>query len=203
MLDNYRKLNRILEIGPGKGWFLSIAKLVGWETWAMEINLDAIENLKRKGIKNIITSGSETLDTGHESFDVVRMWDVIEHLESPRALLQQIFNNLRPGGLLRLSTTNFNSLSRMVNGSDWVYLNGSDHIVLFDPVTIEKLLKLIGFRRIRIRTRSFNLRRKLYYPEKEIKVRFYPLRPFRKIIDETIKFTNLGHQMIVDAVKDS
>jgi len=203
MLDNYRKLNRFLEIGPGKGWFLSMAKLVGWETWAMEINLDAIENLKRKGIKNIITSGSETLDTGHEPFDVIRMWDVIEHLESPRALLEQIFNNLRTGGLLRLSTTNFNSLSRMVNGPDWVYLNGSDHIVLFDPVTIEKLLKLVGFRRIRIRTRSFNLRRKLYHPEKEIKVRFHPLRPFRKIIDETIKFTNLGHQMIVDAVKDS
>ena len=202
-LDNYRKLNRLLEIGPGKGWFLSIAKRVGWNTWAMEINLDAIENLKRKGIKNIIISGSEISDLGHESFDVVRMWDVIEHLESPRALLEKIFNNLRVGGLLRLSTTNFNSLSRIVNGPEWVYLNGADHIVLFDPITMEKLLKLVGFHRIRISTRSFNLRRKLYYPEREIKVRFHPLSPFRKIIDETIKFSNLGHQMIVDAVKDA
>ncbi len=203
MLDNYRKLNRILEIGPGKGWFLSIAKLVGWETWAMEINLDAIENLKRKNINNIITSGSVISGSGHESFDVIRMWDVIEHLEWPRALLEEIFNSLRSGGLLRLSTTNINSLSRMVNGPEWVYLNGSDHIVLFDPVTIDKLLKLVGFRRIRIRTRSFNLRRKLYHPEREIKVKFHPLRPFRKIIDETIKFTNFGHQMIVDAVKEA
>ena len=200
---NYRKLNRILEIGAGKGWFLSIAKLVGWDTWAVEINLDAIESLNRKGIKNIITNSAEDFNVASESFDAVRIWDVIEHLESPRRLLEKAYNSLRGGGLLRLSTTNFNSLSRMVNGTDWVYLNGADHIVLFNPTTMGKLLKSVGFQRISIRTRSFNLRKKLYHPENEIKIRFHPLGPFRKIIDETIRFTNLGHQMIVDAVKEA
>lgn len=203
IFGNYRKLNSILEIGAGKGWFLSVARSLGWEVWAVEINRDAIAELNQKGIRNVITSSAEDFDTDPETFDAVRIWDVIEHLQSPRKCLEKVHGSLRPGGLLRVSTTNFRSLSRMVNGPDWVYLNGADHIVLFDPITIEKLLKSIGFRRIKIRTRSFNLRRKLYHPEKELRVNFHPLKPFRKLIDETIQFTRFGHQLIVDAVKGS
>jgi len=203
IFGNYRKLNHILEIGPGKGWFLSTAGLLGWETWAVEINNEAIANLVNKGIRRIITSGAEKFEATEGLFDAIRLWDVIEHLESPRACLLRAYTSLRPGGLLRLSTTNFNSLSRMINGPEWVYLNGSDHIVLFDPVTIVKILESVGFRKIQVRTRSFNLRKKLYHPEQELKTAFHPLKPFRKLIDETIGFTNLGHQMIVNAVKDS
>jgi 2-polyprenyl-3-methyl-5-hydroxy-6-metoxy-1,4-benzoquinol methylase len=198
----YRRMNRILEIGAGRGWFLSVARDLGWKTWAVEINQDAISNLAHKGIKNIIVSSAEDFDAGRETFDAVRIWDVIEHLESPVQCLKRVYDSLRPGGFLRLSTTNFNSLSRIINGSEWVYINGSDHIVLFDPVTITKLLKSVGFLRISVRTRSFNLRKKLYHPEREIRDRFHPLALFRKLIDETARFSKLGHQMIVEAVKD-
>ena len=199
----YRKLNRILEIGAGRGWFLSVARDLGWKTWAVEINRDAISNLKKKGVKNIIVSSAEDFVVERETFDAVRVWDVVEHLESPVQCLNRVYGSLRPGGFLRLATTNFNSLSRIVNGPEWVYLNGSDHIILFDPVTITKLLRSVGFRRISIRTRSFNLRKKLYHPEREIKDRCHPLTPFRKLIDETARFSKLGHQMIVEAVKDA
>lgn len=199
----YRKLNRILEIGAGRGWFLSVARDLGWKTWAVEINRDAISNLKKKGVKNIIVSSAEDFVVERETFDAVRVWDVVEHLESPVQCLNRVYGSLRPGGFLRLATTNFNSLSRIVNGPEWVYLNGSDHIILFDPVTITKLLRSVGFRRISIRTRSFNLRKKLYHPEREIKDRCHPLTPFRKLIDETARFSKLGHQMIVEAFKDA
>jgi SAM-dependent methyltransferase len=199
----YRKLNRILEIGAGRGWFISVARDLGWKTWAVEINRDAISNLNKKGVKNIIVSSAEDFVVERETFDAVRVWDVVEHLEFPVQCLERVYGGLRPGGLLRLSTTNFNSLSRIVNGPEWVYLNGSDHIILFDPVTITKLLRSVGFRRISIRTRSFNLRKKLYHPEREIKDRCHPLTPFRKLIDETARFSKWGHQMIVEAVKDA
>ncbi|MGC8659143.1 MAG: class I SAM-dependent methyltransferase, partial [Desulfomonilaceae bacterium] len=201
--NSYRRINRLLEIGPGKGWFLRMASLTGWDTWAVEINVDAIESLRRMGVTKIIKCSAEEFETDPDSFDVIRIWDVIEHLEWPQITMERVFRALRPGGLLRLSTTNFNSLSRMINGPEWVYLNGADHIILFDPLTIKKLLLSVGFKRIRLKTRSFNLRRKLYHPEKDIKVRFHPLTPLRKIIDETIKFSSFGHQMIVEAVKDA
>jgi hypothetical protein len=82
-----------------------------------------------------------------------------------------------------------------------VYLNGADHIFLFEPATILRLLHDHGFEHVRIRTRSFNMRRKLYHPEGELPVAVPLLLPFRKLIDELMRFTRFGHQMIVTAVK--
>ncbi len=201
LLRPFRQLNRILEIGAGKGWFLLEAHRQGWETWAVEINVQALDRLNQMDLTGVIVQRAEQFESPPGSVDVVRIWDVIEHLESPRQAVNNMFRALRPGGLLRLSTTNFASLSRMVNGPEWVYLNGADHIFLFEPATVGRLLEDAGFSGIRIRTRSFNLRRKLYHPERELPARFPLLRPFRKIIDEAIRFTKFGHQMIVTAIR--
>lgn len=200
-MESFRKLNRILEVGAGKGWFLLEASKDGWETWAIEINSIAVQELKAKGLTQVIVQPAESFETPNNFFDVARAWDVIEHLESPRKAIANIHRALRPGGLLRLSTTNFASLSRWVNGPEWVYFNGADHIHLFEPSTMTRLLEAYGFCKIRIRTKSFNLRRKLYYPEHDLPAGLNILVPFRKLIDETIRFTLYGHQMIVTAKK--
>ncbi|MGO9568241.1 MAG: class I SAM-dependent methyltransferase [Desulfomonilaceae bacterium] len=200
-LEPFRRLNRMLEVGAGRGWFLSVAAQSGWETWAVEINRDAVQHLEAKGIHRIIVDTAEDFEASVRSMDVVKMWDVIEHLQSPRNAVTNIYRVLRPGGLLRLATTNFASLSRWVNGPEWVYLNGADHIFLFEPTTISRLLTECGFSHIRIRTRSFNLRRKLYHPERDLTVKFSFLRPFRKLVDAGIGLTKYGHQMIVTAIK--
>src|SRR5208283_2048725 len=175
-IEPFRRLNRMLEVGAGRGWFLSVAAQSGWETWAVEVNSDAVEHLRDKGIHRIIVDAAEDFEAPEQSIDVVRMWDVIEHLRSPRNAVTNIHRVLRPGGLLRLATTNFASLSRWANGPEWVYLNGADHISLFEPTTIRRLLAECGFSDICIRTRSFNLRRKLYHPEKDLPVKFSFLR---------------------------
>lgn len=191
----------MLEIGAGRGWFLDEASKNGWQTWALEINRDALHHLESRRIDTIITEPAETFHVDPGTMDVVRIWDVIEHLESPRKAAERIWLALRSGGLVRLSTTNFASLSRWLNGPEWVYLNGADHIYLFEPKTITRLLSEIGFTDIRVSTRSFNMRRKLYHPERDLPVKYPFLRPFRKLIDETIRFTSYGHQMIVTAIK--
>jgi len=201
LIKPFRRLNRILEIGAGRGWFLSEASKAGWETWAVEINSDALEHLRSKGIERILVQPAEEFEAEADSMDAVRIWDVIEHLRSPRKAMARIYSVLRPGGHLRLSTTNFASLSRWINGSEWVYLNGADHIFLFEPATITHLLEKTGFSNVSIATRSFNMRRKLYHPERELPVPYPLLTPFRKVIDETIRFTRYGHQMIVTATK--
>lgn len=199
--EPYRKLNRILEVGAGRGWLLEQATSGGWETWAVEVNAQALKHLQNRNIHRILDQPAERFTVPPASMDVVRMWDVIEHLESPRQALKQVRASLRLGGLVRISTTNFASASLWANGPEWVYLNGADHIHLFEPRTISLLLNAVGFSRIQIRTRSFNLRRKLYHPEQVLPPGASLLRPFRKIIDQAIRFTPYGHQMIVTAVR--
>ena len=200
-LGKFRRTNQILEIGPGKGWFLEQAQNMGWETWAVEVNAKAIARLHASGIKHVLDQPAESFNAPAGIFDIVRIWDVIEHLQSPRRALNLAFQSLREGGIIRLSTTNFASLSRMINGPEWVYLNGADHIVLFEPETIARLLEDLGFSTVEIKTRSFNLRKKLYHPEREMTGTPYVLKPFRKLIDELIRFSRYGHQMIVEAIK--
>ena len=200
-LGPFRRLNSIMEIGAGRGWFLLEASRMGWDAWAVEINADAVNFLKLNGIEQIIVQSAEDCEAQGDSMDVVRMWDVVEHLCSPKKALVNVHRMLRAGGLLRLATTNFASLSCWINGPEWVYLNGADHIFLFEPRTISHLLEDVGFRGIKIRSRSFNMRRKLYHPEKELPVRYPLLVPFRKLIDATVGLTKYGHQMIVTAVK--
>ncbi len=200
-IEPFRKENRFLEVGAGRGWFIGEAAAAGWETWAVEVNRDAVRHLEQRGISRIIVEPAETFEAPPGSVDVVRFWDVVEHLQSPRSALVNIFRVLRPGGLIRVATTNFASLSRMVNGPEWVYLNGADHIHLFDPDTITLMLHQVGFQDVRIRTRSFNLRRKLYFPERKLPPPRTILIAFRPVIDEAIRFTKYGHQMIVTAVK--
>ncbi len=200
-LEKFRSANKILEIGPGKGWFLEQALKLGWEVWAVEVNTKALIRLQKIGVRRVLSVSAESFQVPEGHFDVIRMWDVIEHLPSPMSALRLSHRALRNGGLIRLSTTNFASLSRMVNGPEWVYINGADHITLFEPETIFSALKQSGFSQIKIRTRSFNLRKKLYHPEKVFNNTSVLLRPFRKLIDETIRFTMFGHQMIVEAKK--
>ncbi len=201
VFEPYRRTGRLLEIGTGRGWFVREAIRQGWRTWAVEINAGALECLRGIGLERIIDQPAESFEVPASYVDGVRLWDVIEHLESPFSAMRRIHGALRPGGLLRLSTTNFRSLSRWVNGPEWVYLNGADHIHLFDPATMGRLLTRAGMVDIHIRTRSFNLRRKLYFPERVLPPRNILLMPFRKIIDVAVDFTQYGHQMVVTCRK--
>jgi 2-polyprenyl-3-methyl-5-hydroxy-6-metoxy-1,4-benzoquinol methylase len=199
-IEPFRQVNRLLEVGAGRGWFLREAAEMGWETLAIEINSDALSYLADKQVGRIISEPAERFEID-APVDVVRMWDVIEHLTSPRKAMENIHRALRPGGLLRLATTNFASLSRWINGPEWVYLNGSDHIFLFEPATIARLLQEGGFSNITIRTRDFNMKRKLYHPERDLPARWVILKPFSKLLDETMCLTDYGHQLIVTAVR--
>ncbi|ESP62792.1 Methylase/methyltransferase [Smithella sp. ME-1] len=202
-IEPWRQLNRFLDIGPGRGWYLSATAEAGWETWAVEINSRALSYLKKLVSSHIIAAPAEEFESQENFFDVVRLFDVIEHLTSPRRVVERIFRSLRPGGLLELSTTNFASLSMMINGPQWMYLNGTDHIILFDQHTMNRLLTQVGFQNIQISTRDFHLKRRFYHPERELPPGSTILRPFRKLIDETIFLTAYGHQLLVRAIKPS
>jgi 2-polyprenyl-3-methyl-5-hydroxy-6-metoxy-1,4-benzoquinol methylase len=200
-IEPWRQLNKFLDIGPGRGWYLGAAAEAGWETWAVEVNTSALACLNGLTSSRIMPVQAEEFESPEGFFDVVRLSDVIEHLTSPRRVVRKIFRSLRPGGLLELSTTNFASLSMRINGPQWMYLNGTDHIILFDPQTMNRLLAQAGFHNIQIRTRDFHLKRKLYHPEKELPPGSTILRPFRKLLDETLFLTSYGHQLLVKATK--
>jgi 2-polyprenyl-3-methyl-5-hydroxy-6-metoxy-1,4-benzoquinol methylase len=79
-----------------------------------------------------------------DRYDVLTMWDVVEHLENPRSELQAAFRLLEPGGSLHLSTIDAGSHFARLLGRRWPWLMDM-HLYYFDRSTIDTLLTQAGF----------------------------------------------------------
>jgi 2-polyprenyl-3-methyl-5-hydroxy-6-metoxy-1,4-benzoquinol methylase len=150
----YRASNHILDVGCGSGHFLKVAIEMGWSAYGTEIASGAFDQLAKLGI-NSFCGKLESANYASEFFDVVYCSEVIEHLLDPIALLREIARILRPGGLLYLTTPNFNSLSRRLLASRWRVFS-KEHICYFTPGSIAGGLCKAGFSNIAVYTRNID-----------------------------------------------
>jgi 2-polyprenyl-3-methyl-5-hydroxy-6-metoxy-1,4-benzoquinol methylase len=152
--ESRRQLNNILDVGCGSGHFLKVAIEMGWKAHGTEIASSAFEQLSRLGIRSFF-GNLESANYSDEFFDVVYCSEVIEHLLDPTALLREIARIVRPGGLLYLTTPNFNSLSRRLLSSKWRVI-GKEHICYFTPVSLARTIHAAGFPKAAIATRNID-----------------------------------------------
>ena len=81
-----------------------------------------------------------------ESFDLITLWDVVEHVPDPGALLARARELLRPDGLLVLETQDVSSQFARVLGRRWHHYKHDEHLYHFTPATITTLLQGAGLR---------------------------------------------------------
>jgi predicted TPR repeat methyltransferase len=79
------------------------------------------------------------------TFDLITMWDVVEHVANPRALLIRARELLKPGGLLVLETQNIDSAFARVLGRRWHHFKHAEHIYHFTASSLRQLLGAAGF----------------------------------------------------------
>ena len=84
------------------------------------------------------------------SFDLVTLWDVIEHLSDPGAELDRIHKLLKPTGLLVVNYPDFGSAPAQLLGKKWPFLL-SVHLIYYTRYTIRKQLRKCGFQVLDIR----------------------------------------------------
>jgi 2-polyprenyl-3-methyl-5-hydroxy-6-metoxy-1,4-benzoquinol methylase len=152
----YRKTGHIMDIGCGFGGFLRAACEQGWEhPEGIEIAPQTLRYASR--FFPVVTDIAEEEPHKKGLFDVIRLNNVIEHLPDPKKLVQSAHEFLRPGGLFVVSTPNFDSISVAMCGSKWQYIGGDNHIHLFTPKTLGRLLEDAGFRVIGVETKGIHL----------------------------------------------
>jgi 2-polyprenyl-3-methyl-5-hydroxy-6-metoxy-1,4-benzoquinol methylase/glycosyltransferase involved in cell wall biosynthesis len=152
--ESYRETGRLLDIGCGAGHFLKVASAQGWGAHGTEIAASAFEHLSRYGIKTF-QGELQAARYPADFFDVVYCSEVVEHLPDPLSLLRESARILRPGGLLYLTTPNFNSLSRRLLGARWRVIC-KEHVCYFTPRLLTRLLRDAGFGRVRRATRNLD-----------------------------------------------
>lgn len=149
--EKYRINNRMLDVGCGEGWVLELAKQRGWEVYGTEFSSRAIEICERKGIRMHL--GVLDLDKfAEKEFDVIISSETIEHINNPQIELNNFFHLLRKGGLLYITTPNFNSYIRLIFKEKYDLIKYPEHLSYYSKITLNKLLTDSGFRKVKLLT---------------------------------------------------
>ena len=134
---------RLLDVGCGKGQFVTVARRMGLDAWGVELDAGAVESARKAGLETVFR-GSLDHPELPATFDVITLWDVIEHLQAPETVLRDAFGRLAPGGLIAIRTANIRSVTFAKNPLKW-WAFGIDHRFYFSPRSLSALLGRIGF----------------------------------------------------------
>ena len=133
----------LLDVGAYIGVFVEVARQNGWQATGVEPSRWAAAVAQRQGLPVIL--GTQTApELQGQQFDVITMWDVIEHVDDPAAEIRQAYQLLKPGGLLVIHTMDIDSLAARLMGRRWPWLMDM-HIYYFSQATLAKMLQQSGF----------------------------------------------------------
>ena len=139
----YGKRGRLLDVGAALGDFVLEAQAAGWRAEGVEISGYAAARARGRGAV-VHTGLLEELRLPAARFDVVTLYDTIEHLTDPVATLREIERLLVPGGLLHLVTPNVGGLQARVLGAKWYHYKPGEHLFYFSPATLRVAIERAG-----------------------------------------------------------
>lgn len=101
---------KLLDIGCGEGTFLEVAQQRGWQVSGIEVTRSALELAGDRVGKDKVFEGFQSAGFDDNLFDLITLWDVIEHLPYPVDTLSKACQVLRPNGIITIVTPNVKSL---------------------------------------------------------------------------------------------
>lgn len=132
---------QLLDVGAATGFFLNLARQRNWPVAGVEPS-DAAAAIGRSKQLDVRTGTlDQDLGWGPETFAVITMWDVIEHLRDPHPVLQKVSALLKPGGLLAINTPDSSSLLSRILGTSWHLVIPYEHLNLFSRRSLDIALR--------------------------------------------------------------
>jgi 2-polyprenyl-3-methyl-5-hydroxy-6-metoxy-1,4-benzoquinol methylase len=149
------KNGKLLDVGCGLGFF--IRKFSGfpqWQVFGCEISRASVDFAENKlNLKNVLCGRVESLNFEKHSFDIITLWDVIEHIPNPDQLLSYLNSLLKKNGVLFIHTPNIKVMLPVAKMTKALfgmnpglhYLEAKDHVNQYSAKTISSLLRRNGF----------------------------------------------------------
>lgn len=142
---NPEKHNSLLEVGAAYGFFLELAAREFKHVTGIDVTEQGIEYARNKLNLNAYNIDLIEWDFENRQFDVVCMWDTIEHLRSPELYIEKIANNMPPGGLIAITTGDIDSYVARFRKNKWRLIHPPTHAHYFSRKSITRLLEKYGF----------------------------------------------------------
>ena len=185
----------VLDVGCSRGSFVADAIALGYRAEGVEPAPDIAAAARDAGL-TVHTGLLEDQHFPDASFDALTLFEVIEHLREPAALLAECRRVLAPGGVLLVSTGNGAGWTARMMGPRWDYFQiekDAGHVSFFNPGSIGRLAQRCGFAVARIETRNVRIVTKEEVPR--------PLYVLSKLVTGPLglaaRALGTGHDMLV------
>jgi 2-polyprenyl-3-methyl-5-hydroxy-6-metoxy-1,4-benzoquinol methylase len=153
-LENLVEGRALLDVGCATGFFLEAARSRGWTVRGLEVSSYAAEYARRELHLDVVSGSIESFADDSSKFDVVTLWDTIEHLGQPDLALSNIRRLLHPQGVLVLSTGDYGSILRRITGKRWRLFADPTHNFFFEESTLKRLLEQTGYELVHLTRRG-------------------------------------------------
>ena len=186
---------RVLDVGCSRGNFLAAGTRLGFQMEGVEPAAAVAAAAQAAGLK-VHAGLLEDIGFPLATFDVVTLFEVIEHLKQPRTLLHECRNVLKPGGLLVISTGNTASWTAAAMQARWDYFHiarDGGHISFYNPRSIALLAARCDFEVARIET----TRVKFYEKSDVPRWRYVAAKLAAETLNLPARLANRGHDMLV------
>lgn len=148
----------VLEIGSGVGLVGSYVRKNKPSVKYKGVELDKEAFLKSQELGLNTYNGDFTImQNFDELFDVIMLWEVIEHLQDLKQFIDLAYAKLNTGGTLILSTPNYDKIKNYPNGKkDFLYQNEPPiHLNFFTKNNLKNVMEASGFKKCTIRIKKF------------------------------------------------
>jgi SAM-dependent methyltransferase len=142
LTPNYH--HRLLEIGSAYGFFLELVR-DRFDAVGIDITLDGTRYAKEALGLDVVHGDFLTYDFGDRRFDVVCLWDTIEHLRDPHLYMEKIARHTKPGALLAVTTGDVESLVARTKKAKWRLIHPPTHLHYFSRTSLGRLLDKCSF----------------------------------------------------------
>jgi SAM-dependent methyltransferase len=147
----HKRSGHLLDVGCATGNFLNeMRRYKDWQVTGLEPVASAARFARQRFNLNVFIGTLTEAAFPETSFDIVTLWDVLEHSADPKAYLLEIFRILKPEGWIVLKLPDPTSWEARLFGSAWVGFEAPQHLYGFPAPVLERELNEIGFRRIEI-----------------------------------------------------
>lgn len=137
------KPGRLLDVGCALGDFVLEAMRRGWSADGLEVSAFAAAQARARGARvHHGLLGPQTIS--ESSYDVITMYDTLEHTDDPVGMLREVRRALAPGGLAHIVTPNVTGLQSRVFGRRWYHYKPDEHLVYFGPHTLRRACESAG-----------------------------------------------------------
>ena len=148
----------LLDVGCGLGMFISLAAKHGWRVAANELSEYAAKAASKSAKAEVFHGQLENAKYSKDRFDVITIWHVLEHLESPLTTLRECARILKPGGKLIVAVPNvenkvFRFFYKLGRGKHFRLFDPDDkelHLYHFSSKTLKRILEHAGFKVVSI-----------------------------------------------------